>query len=219
MRLPQSYPGISGTDAMGTYISTSALEHLHQENMVEGLLIDQSPIASKSCDTCIQAKQARRSYPQEAKHRSQIPGERTMGDVWGPAGTESIGKWKYYISFTDDCTRYVHVLFLKDKAQAFDRIKERVIQIKRHLGKVPKWLRFDNGKELVNEKLRKLAADEGIIIETSAPYSPSQNGVAERFNWTLLELARAMLIAKNLPTFLWDEAVAHSVYLQNRAPT
>ena len=61
--------------------------------------------------------------------------------------------------------------------------------------------------------------DEGIIIETSAPYSPSQNGVAERFNRTLLELARAMLISKNLPTFLWDEAVAHAAYLRNRAPT
>ena len=78
---------------------------------------------------------------------------------------------------------------------------------------------FDNGKELVNDKLKKLAADEGIIIETSAPYSPFQNGVVKRFNWTLLELARAMLISSNLPTFLWDEAVAHAAYLQNRALT
>ena len=201
------------------HISISALERLDRENMVDGLKIDQSSIASKSCDACIQAKQARRSYPQEAEHRSQTPGERVMSDVWGPAGKESIGRWKYYISFTDDCTRYVHVLFLKDKGQAFDRIKKRIAQIKRHFGKVPKWLRFDNGKELVNDKLKKLAMDEGIIIETSAPYSPSQNGVAERFNRTLLELARAMLISKNLPTFLWDEAVAHAAYLRNRAPT
>ena len=183
--------------------------------MVKGLSIDQSSIASKSCDACIQARQSQKSYPQEAEHHSQTPGERVMSDVWGPAGKESIGKWKYYISFMDDCTHYVHILFLKDKGQAFDRIKERVIQIERHYGKVPKWLCFDNGKELVNEKLKKLAADEGMIIETSAPYSPFQNGVAERFNRTFLELARAMIISKNLPTFLWDEAVAHAAYLQN----
>ena len=201
------------------HISISALERLDRENMVDGLKIDQSSIASKSCDACIQAKQARKSYPQEAEHRSQTPGERVMSDVWGPARKESIGRWKYYISFTDDCTRYVHVLFLKDKGQAFDRIKECITQIKRHCGKVPKWIRFDNGKELVNDKLKKLAADEGMIIETSAPYSPSQNGVAERFNRTLLELARAMLISKDLPTFLWDEAVAHAAYLRNWAPT
>ena len=113
----------------------------------------------------------------------------------------------------------MHVLFLADKSQAFDRIKERVAQIKRQFGKVPKYMRFDNGKELVNEKLRKFAAEEGIIIETSAPYSPSQNGVAERFNRTLLELARAMIISRNVPQFLWDEAVAHAAYLRNRAPT
>ena len=95
------------------HISTSALEHLHQENMVKGLLIDQSTITSKSCDACIQAKQARRSYPQEAKHRSQIPGERTMGDVWGPAGTEFIRRWKYYISFTDDDDKDPWILPLK----------------------------------------------------------------------------------------------------------
>jgi transposase InsO family protein len=201
------------------HISISALECLDWKNMVNGLSIDQSSIASKSCDACIQAKQAWKSYPQEAKHRSQTPGERVMSDVWGPAEKESIGKWKYYILFTDDCTRYVHVLSLKDKGQAFDHIKEHIAQIKRHYGRVPKWLRFDNGKELVNDKLRKLAMEEGIIIETSAPYSPSQNGVAERFNRTLLELARAMLISKDLPIFLWDEAVAHAAYLQNRAPT
>ena len=107
----------------------------------------------------------------------------------------------------------MHVLFLKDKGQAFDCIKEHVTQIKCHCGKVLKWLHFDNGKELVNDKLKKLAANEGIIIETSAPYSPSQNKLAKRFNWTLLELARAMLISSNLPTFLWDEAVAHAAYL------
>jgi hypothetical protein len=39
-----------------------------------------------------------KSYPQEAEHQSQTPGERVISDVWGPAGKESIGKWKYYIS-------------------------------------------------------------------------------------------------------------------------
>ena len=201
------------------HIAVPSLERLYQEKMVDGMAVDESSIPSKSCEACIQAKQAHKSFPQEAEHRSLEPGERVMSDVWGPAGKESIGKWKYYISFTDDCTRYVHVLFLKDKGQAFDRIKERILQIKRQFGKVPKWIRFDNGKELVNDKLKKLAADEGITIETSAPYSPSQNGVAERFNRTLLELARAMIIGKNMPQFLWDEAVSHAAYLRNRAPT
>jgi hypothetical protein len=51
----------------------------------------------------------------------------------------------------------------------------------------------------------------------TAPYSPSQNGVTERMNRTLKELARAMRIAADLPVFLWEQAVAHAAYVRNRA--
>jgi len=56
-------------------------------------------------------------------------------------------------------------------------------------------------------------------IELTAPYSPSQNRVAEHMNRTLVELARAMLQASDLPEFLWEPAVAHAVYIRNRAYT
>jgi len=71
----------------------------------------------------------------------------------------------------------------------------------------------------VNPEIEKWASEKGITIETTAPYLPSQNRIAERFNRTLLELTLAMLIGKQLPVFLWDEAVSHAVYLRNRAPT
>ena len=115
----------------------------------------------------------------------------------------------------DDCTRFGTVLFLKQKSDATGKIKEHFTKIHWHFGKWPKWLRIDNGTKLINEETKKWAAEQGIIIETTALYSPSQNGVAERFNRTLLELAQAMIIAKNLPTFLWDEAVSHTNYLHN----
>ena len=53
----------------------------------------------------------------------------------------------------------------------------------------------------------------------TAPYSPSQNGVAERMNCTLVELSRAMIKASDLPKFLWEPAVAHAVYVRNRSFT
>jgi transposase InsO family protein len=199
------------------HLSISALAQLQREGLVEGLEIDESSIPSRSCESCIQAKQNHKPFPKEAAHRSKVPGERFMGDVWGPSRT-SVGKFKYFVTFTDDASRFIAVLFLRDKAEAFDRIKAHVAMLRKQ-GRAPKYMRFDNGKELINAKLEELARQEGMIIEPTAPYSPSQNGVAERFNRTLLELARAMLIARNLPQFLWDEAVAHAAYLRNRAPT
>ena len=201
------------------HISISALRQLEKEGLVSGLTIDQSSIPSKTCIACTEAKQAHQPFPKEAENRSDTPGERVMSDVWGPARVVSIGGWKYYISFTDDSVRYVLVLFLRDKGEAPQQINEHTLKIKQRFGKAPMYMRVDNGKELVNEEVKKFCAEEGITIETSAPYSPSQNGVAERFNRTLIELVRAMLIAKDLPSFLWDEAVSHATYIRNRSPT
>ena len=79
----------------------------------------------------------------------------------------------------------------------YSQIKTYVSTIENKFGQAPKYLHFDNRKELVNKELEKFAREKGIVIETTAPYSPSQNGVAERFNRILLELSWAMLIKKN----------------------
>ena len=51
-------------------------------------------------------------------------------------------------------------------------------KIEQKFGKAPRWIRIDNGKEFVNEEIKKWVAEKGITIETTAPYSPSQNSVA-----------------------------------------
>jgi len=50
-----------------------------------------------------------------------------------------------------------------------------------------------------------------------APYSPSQNGVVECMNCTLVELACAILLGQDVPEFLWEPAVAHTAYLWNHS--
>jgi hypothetical protein len=59
----------------------------------------------------------------------------------------------------------------------------------------------------------------GIKRELTVHDSPQQNGVAERLNRTIVELARAMLISKNVPKFLWGEAVNYATWLKNRLPS
>ncbi|GBE90191.1 hypothetical protein SCP_1900400 [Sparassis crispa] len=201
------------------HLGITGLERLYKEKMVEGLTIDENSMPLTQCEACVQAKQARRAYPKEAEDRFQMPGELTHSDVWGPACVVSIAGSRYYISFTDDCTRRCQVLFMKHKSEAFEKLKEYLTFIERRFGHLPKIVRVDNGSEYINKNLKGWCCEKGIELQTTAPHSPSQNGVAEQFNRTLLELARAMLITKNLPSFLWAEAVAYAAYLQNRAPT
>ena len=51
------------------------------------------------------------------------------------------------------------------------------------------------------------------------PYSPSQNGIAEQMNRTLVELTHAMIKGQDVPEFLWEYPIAHATYLQNRSST
>jgi hypothetical protein len=74
------------------HIGMTSLEKLQKGKLVDGLEVDESSVPSRSCEACIQAKQATMPFPKEAQNRSTIAGERTMSDVWGPARVESIGK-------------------------------------------------------------------------------------------------------------------------------
>ena len=61
---------------------------------------------------------------------------------------------------------------------------------------------MDRGKEFINKNLMAWCHERGVEIQMTAPYSPSQNGVAERMNCTLVEIAWAMM--RGLPEFLWE---------------
>nr|GEZ51993.1 retrovirus-related Pol polyprotein from transposon TNT 1-94 [Tanacetum cinerariifolium] len=74
-----------------------------------------------------------------------------------------------------------------------------------------------NGTEFVNQTLRDYYEGVGISHETSVARSPQQNGVVERRNRTLIEVAHIMLIYAQAPLFLWAEAMATACFTQNRS--
>ena len=106
---------------------------------------------------------------------------------------------------------------MKTKDKAATCVKHYLTKIERQLGKLPKTVRANNGHEYVNHDLIGWCLDEGIELQTTAPYTPEQNGVAERYNRTIIELAHAMIFAQNLPNSLWPEAMSHAAYVRNWA--
>nr|GEV68098.1 hypothetical protein [Tanacetum cinerariifolium] len=78
-------------------------------------------------------------------------------------------------------------------------------------------VRTDNGTEFVNKTLTDLFESVGITHQTSVPRSPQQSGVVERWNRTLMEDARTMLIFSKAPLFLWAKAIATACYTLNRS--
>ncbi|TPX43993.1 hypothetical protein SeLEV6574_g04777 [Synchytrium endobioticum] len=86
---------------------------------------------------------------------------------------------------------------------------------KNQYGQGIKIIRTDNGGEYINSKFKEYTDNEGIVHQKTTPYTPSQNGIAERLNRTIIQIARALKTESGLPDQLWPEIVLHANYLRN----
>jgi hypothetical protein len=81
-----------------------------------------------------------------------------------------------------------------------------------------KAVRSDNAREYVSDSLLNFYSSKGIQPQNSIPYTPEQNGKAERLNRTLLTKATSMLQQSGLPLNHWSDAVQAAAHLRNRLP-
>ena len=126
---------------------------------------------------------------------------------------------KYMMTLIDDATKWCYLFLVKTKDEALECFKIYKAEVETPLNKKIKRLRSDRGGEYLSKEFSDFCAEHGIIHETTAPYSPQSNGVAERKNRTLTDLVNAMLDSSGLPKPWWGEAVLAACYVLNRVPT
>ena len=107
---------------------------------------------------------------------------------------------------------------LKNKSNAFENFQDFLKEVENQFGRKIKGIRSDRGREYESNVFNLFVQSLGIIHETTAPYSPSSNGVAERKNRTLIELTNAMLIELGAPLHFWGEAILTACHVLNRVP-
>lgn len=110
---------------------------------------------------------------------------------------QSSGKAKYFATFIDDASRRCEVRFLKTKDEVFEAFKEVKALIENQKGKKVKFLQSDNGTEYVNGRFDNFLKKAGIARRLTVPYHLQQNGVSERRNRILMNVARCLLIQAN----------------------
>ncbi|KAI3672801.1 hypothetical protein L6452_38901 [Arctium lappa] len=133
-------------------------------------------------------------------------------DFCGPMRTQSINGKKYILVMVDEYSRYTWLEFLRTKSEAPDLIIKFIKKIQVLMQSPVKQLRSDNGTEFKNATLQTFLESIGISHNFSTAMAPQQNGVVERKNRTLVEVAQTMLAYSELPMFLWAEAVATASY-------
>ena len=140
-------------------------------------------------------------------------------DVCGPINVRARGGYEYFITFTDDYSRYGYIYLMHRKSEAFEKFKEFRAEAEKQLGKSIKTLRSDRGGEYLSADFMGYLSENGIISQLSAPGMPQQNGVAERRNQTLLDMIRSMMSFSRLPISFWGYALDTAMYILNLVPS
>ena len=199
------------------HLNFQSLKLLQNEDMVLGL--PEIKNANAVCEGCTFGKHCRKAFPKEATSRASTPLELVHTDVCGPMQTVTKAGNRYFLTFIDDCTRMCWIYFLRCKSEVFTVFKRFRATVELQSGYKVKKLRSDRGGEYTSNEFNKFCDEMGMERQLTVAYSPQQNGVAERKNRTIVEMAKCMMIEKGMPLEFWAETVNTAVYVLNRSPT
>lgn len=190
------------------------------------------------CPVCAVTRAVVRIPRSPARRRYKELGELLHVDVWGPHPVAGYDGTTRLLLVTDDATRWTWIVRLKTKNEAAISLLKLHKKIERTENTKIRRYRFDN--EFVQGAITSFAEEYGVEMEPSVPYTHHQNGTAERTNRTVRDKASAimqemtvctqitniivergneLLRSGSIPEVLWPEAMAHAVYIKNRAPT
>ncbi|TYK14258.1 ty1-copia retrotransposon protein [Cucumis melo var. makuwa] len=192
------------------FVSTRKLKDLRLINTTKSHETDKCPI-------CVESKFHKKPFkPVESRTTDLL--ELIHSDLANFRTTTSRGGKNYYVSFVDDYSRFTKIYLIKTKDEAGSMFLKFKAQSENQLRKKIKRLRSDRGGEYSDKTLKDFCESNGIIHEFTAPYSPQQNGIAERKNRTLKEMMNTMLLSSGLSDNMWEEAVLSVCFVLNKIP-
>ena len=136
-------------------------------------------------------------------------------DVCDPMSAR--GKYRYFLTFTDDLSRYGYIYLMKHKSETFEKFKEFQSEVENHRNKKIKFLWSDRGGEYLSYEFGLHIKQCGIVSQLTPHGTPQRNGVSERHNRTLLDMVRSMMYPTDLPLSFWGYALETTAFTLNRA--
>ena len=214
-----SVPEVSAHKTSTLYEWHCAMGHLNYDDLLKmPLVADGIKLADKQrreCTTCALNKQTHEPTGKKTELRQTAPLQLVYSDVCGPIDPPTCDGFRYIINFVDAYSSACFVYFLKTK-DAADKALEQFIADVAPYGTILH-LHTDNGGEYIGTQFKNILRERGIKHTTTAPYTPKQNGKAER-NWrTLMDMARCLLHDSTLPKRYWMHAVRYAAFIRNRS--
>lgn len=170
------------------HINENRISQLHKDGLLDSFDFESYEV----CESCLQGKMTKTPFSGHSERANDLLGL-IHTDVCGPFNIAARGGYQYFITFTDDVSRYGYVYLMKHKSESFEKFKEFKNEVQNQLGKRIKMLRSDRGGEYLSQEFRDHLGECGIISQLTPPGTPQWNGVSERRNRTLLDMVRSMM--------------------------
>ena len=166
----------------------------------------------RGCDICKESKSTRH-VKDERKNKTTAPGEEISVDVAFVEGTP-------VLLLSDTGSGLTMGSIMGRKSEAAQDLEQMVTYMEKQFQVTVKRIISDNGGEFTGGRLKEWTAKKGIKLILTTPYTPEQNGIAERKNRTIMEMTKAMLNDSKLDKRkYWKYALEHAIYIRNRCPT
>ena len=88
------------------------------------------------------------------------------------------GGYHYFLTFTDNLSRYGYIYLMKHKSETFEKFKEFQSEVKNHRNKKIKFLWSDRGGEYLSYDFGLHLKQCGIVSQLTPPGTPQRNGVS-----------------------------------------
>jgi hypothetical protein len=185
-------------------------------------MVNELTISSKNhdrvCEGCILSKYHRLPFP-EASQTMYKCMELVVIDLASPMSVETWSGMSYVFMVVEASTwmGVAELMVLKDVTPEI--LKATVAKLECQSGVKLKRMRLDNGTEFVNNVVHLFCWQNGIIHETTIPYTPEQNGIAESAIHVCFEIVRCMLHSAGIDLQYWGEAFIYTVHICNLSHT
>ena len=194
------------------HVNFGDLNRLFKRIGIKGKLIDRL-----KCEACLIGKAHSKPFGRSKTTTNRVL-ELIHSDISGKICIPNRNQYSYFMVLVDDFSRHTTVYLLKEKSEVYKYFKEYKLMVENKFDKKIATLRTDNGGEFKNSKMELFCKENGIRQEYTVPHRPQQNGVAERMNRTLDDMARSLLISAKLPVRFWPEAIQTAAYIRNLCP-
>jgi hypothetical protein len=196
------------------------LNHLNKDyliktlNSTSGLSLKDKNSDLNNCDSCYMGKFTKVGSKEPFKSTSNLIYFDI--DIAGPFKTIGLKGEHYFLTITDRGTRAIWVYPIRFKSDILDELVNFYNIIETQFNTKIKAFRLDNAQEFKSSKWSLFCQNKGIMCEYTSPYSPPQNGIAERLNRFLVERLIAISKEKSIPLKLWPYLVQAIAHIKNR---